>query len=109
MSNEILSQPVPAEIETDMPGLILRHFTTIADDVVHVEYMHRNREHLAEFGNTVDETVEAATQRRLESGDGQFGVWFGDTLVGTVAYQTEHSATEVAMGISLDKAATGRG
>lgn len=109
MPNETLSQPVPAEIETDMPGLILRHITTLADDEQHVEYMHRNREHLAEFGNTVDETVEDAIKRRLESGDGQFGIWYNDKLIGTVAYQTEHSDTEAAMGISLDKDETGRG
>lgn len=109
MTEKILVESVPAEIFTDMSGLTLRHITTIADDEQHVEYMHRNREHLAEFGNTVDETVEAATKRRLESGDGQFGIWVDDRLVGTVAYQTKHSDTEAAIGISLDKDATGRG
>lgn len=109
MPNEVLNQPVPAEIETDMHGLILRHITTVADDVRHVEYMHRNRDHLAEFGNTVDETVEAATKRRLDSGDGQFAIWFNDRYVGTVAYQLEHSDTEAAIGVSLDKDETGRG
>lgn len=109
MPNEVLNQPVPTEIETDMPGLILRHITTVGDDEQHVEYMHRNRDHLTEFGNTVDETVEAATKRRLESGDGQFSIWFSDKYIGTVAYQTEHSDTEVAIGISLDKDVTGRG
>jgi RimJ/RimL family protein N-acetyltransferase len=109
MPNEVLSQPVPSEIETELPGLVLRHITTIADDAQHVDYMHRNRGHLAEFGNTVDETIVAATKRRLESGDGQFAIWYEDRYVGTVAYQVEHSDTEAAIGISLDKDETGRG
>lgn len=109
MTNEVMNAPVPAEIETDMTGLILRHMTTIADDVERFEYQQRNKNHLAEFGNTVDETVEATTARRLRDGDGVFGIWFDNQLVGTVAYQTEHSDTEVAIGVSLDKDATGRG
>ncbi|MFI5275452.1 MAG: GNAT family N-acetyltransferase [Candidatus Saccharimonadales bacterium] len=109
MSEKVPHEPVPSEIFTEMPGLILRHITTVTDDEQHLEYMHRNRDHLAEYGNTVDETVEAATQRRLESGDGQFGIWIENKFIGTVAYQTEHSDNEAAIGVSLDKDMTGRG
>jgi RimJ/RimL family protein N-acetyltransferase len=110
MTGENLRGTAPVEISTAMAGLVLRQMITIDNDQVHLDYMQKNQAHLAEFGNTVDENLEAATKRRLESGNGLFGIWFGDQLVGTTQYQTDITdAEEAEIGISLDKDATGHG
>lgn len=97
-------------IDTTMPGLVLRQMLTRQDDEQYFEFQNRNIDHITEFGNSIDGSVAEVTARRLEhGGDGRFGIWFEDRLVGMVGYSTKGHEREAEIGILLDKDATGKG
>ncbi len=103
-------EPVePIVLGTDMPGLTLRQMVSEHDDEQYYDFQNRNVEHIAEFGNSIYDSVAIVTEKRLEHGNGRFGVWFEGALVGIVSYSTKGHEKEAEMGILLDQDATGHG
>jgi RimJ/RimL family protein N-acetyltransferase len=97
------------ELATDIPGLVLIQMLTRADDELYFDFQNRNREHIAEHGNTIDSSVEEVTKRRLEHSDGRFGIWLEGKLIGMVGYSTKNHPKEAEIGILLDAQFTGHG
>jgi RimJ/RimL family protein N-acetyltransferase len=107
--SEISKTPEPISLETGVPGLVLTQMLTEADDQAYFELQNANLDYWQEFGNAIDQTPQSVRERRLEHGDGRFGIWLDDKLVGMVGYSTKHSPDEVEIGILLDKEAAGHG
>lgn len=102
--------PCPIVLETDLAGLVLRQMITKQDDELYFELQKANVDYWKEFGNSIDESFEVVTDRRLEhGGTGRFGIWFQDKLVGMVGYSTKSHPREAEIGILLDKETTGKG
>jgi RimJ/RimL family protein N-acetyltransferase len=104
MSIEIPDEEtLPIRLATEIPDLRLQQMTTVADDAQYFEYQNRNRDHIAEFGNVIDESVAAVTDRRLGNGNGRFGIWYEGALIGMVSYSTKLNPLEAEIGVSVDK------
>jgi RimJ/RimL family protein N-acetyltransferase len=101
--------PAPITLETDQPGLKLVQMLTAKDDAAYFELQKNNARYWREFGNSIDESESAVTERRLEHGDGRFGIWLEGKLIGMVGYSTKRSKDEAEIGILLDEQATGHG
>ena len=48
-------------------------------------------------------------ERRLKHGEGRFGIWLDNELIGTAGYSTKQSKDEAEIAVLLDKEATGHG
>lgn len=100
----------PIVLDTGVEGLVLRQMLTEQDDEQYFALQNANVEYWKEFGNSIDESVEVVTERRLEhGGNGRFGVWFQDKLVGMVGYSSKKHDREAEIGVLMDKEATGKG
>jgi RimJ/RimL family protein N-acetyltransferase len=99
----------PIVIETDQPGLVLEQMLTIDDDLEYFELQDRNREHITEFANVIDATLEAVTMRRKEKGRVRFGIRKDGKLIGAEVYVVREDGKEAEVGILLDKNAVGHG
>ena len=106
---ETQTPPNPISLETDQSELKLTQMLTPADDVAYFGLQNDNLDYWREFGNAIDESEAAVTKRRLEHGNGRFGIWLGDKLIGMVGYSTKRSNDDVEIGILLTKQATGHG
>ena len=95
------------ELKTSIPGLKLVQMNSIDDDRRYLSFQHRNREHIAEFGNKVDETIEEVTARR--SGRIIYGIYLNEELIGALDFVPHGDGKEAEVGISLDKEAVGHG
>lgn len=96
-------------IETDLPGLRLVQMLTPEDDEAYFKLQNANIDYWQEFGNKIDETVEEVTAGRLEHGNGQFGIWLNDELIGMVEYSLKRYPDQAEIGVLLDKKATHHG
>lgn len=99
----------PIRIKTERPGLVLIQMLTREDDKAYLDLQNANIEYWKEFGNSIDESVDKVTKRRLGHGNGRFGIWYEGNLVGMVSYSTKDHPHEAELGILLDKDATGHG
>lgn len=107
--SEMISQREPPVLETELAGLILRPMTTPEDDAEYFLLQQDNRTHIAQYGNAIDESVEAVTQRRIDKNQARYGIRKDDHLVGMVAYTPSESGKEAEIGILLARDATGFG
>ena len=103
------SAPEPIRIETGVPGLILVQMLTVEDDQAYFELQNANLDYWLEFGNAIDESPDVVKERRLEHGDGRFGIWLEGKLIGMVGYSTKHNKGEAEIGVLIDKEAVGHG
>ena len=99
----------PIVIETDQPGLVLVQLLTIDDDKEYLKLQNDNIEHIAEFGNVIDPTLEEVTKRRTEKGRVRFGIRKDGILVGMEGYTPSKDAREAEVSILLGKDAVGHG
>ncbi len=107
--SETTKNAQPLRFETDIAGLTLIQMLSREDDEAHFDLQNKNIEYWSEFGNTIDESVDAVTARRLEHGNGRFGIWHEGKLIGMVGYSTKDHENEAELGILLDKDAAGHG
>lgn len=100
----------PVVLDTEVEGLVLHQMVGPQDDEQYFILQQANLEYWQEFGNRIDESVEAVTARRQEyGGNGRFGIWFEGNLVGVVEHYAKGNEREAEIGILLDKLATGKG
>jgi RimJ/RimL family protein N-acetyltransferase len=99
----------PICIKTAQEGLTLVQMLTRDDDMAYFDLQNANIEYWKEFGNSIDESVEKVTKRRLEHGSGRFGIQLDDKLIGIASYSTKGHDREAEVGVLLDKDAAGHG
>lgn len=99
----------PVVLKTDQPGLILKQMTSLQDDLEYLQLQQRNAGHIAEFGNTVDSTVEEVTARRTNKHMSRFGIRKDNRLYGAAEFVPSEDVKEAEVGVVLDKDATGQG
>lgn len=107
--SETLKQTEPIILETEQAGLLLVQMTTVDDDAEYFQFQNNNLAHIAKFGNTIDESVEAVTERRIEKDRKRFSICKDGTLVGMEGYTPSENGQEAEVGILLAKGATGHG
>lgn len=100
---------VPVQLPTDRPGVMLREMYGQGEDQEYLNLQLRNKDHISQYGNVVDTTLEEVTARRTRKGMTRFGIYEEDLLVGAVEFTPNTDGTEAEVGIILDQAATGRG
>src|SRR3954454_22829207 len=94
---------------TDRNGLTLRRLAGGRDDVAYFEAQSESPEHIAAFGNTVDETLAEVAEARLNTfGKVLLGIWDGDRLVGKASIHP-HGNGEMEVGYWLRPSALGHG
>lgn len=98
----------PVVLETDQPNLTLKQMTSLQDDLEYLQLQQRNADHIAEFGNTVDSTVEEVNARRTNKHMGRFGIRKDDHLYGAAEFVPSEDTKEAEVGVVLDKDATGQ-
>lgn len=101
--------PEPVVLKTDQEDLTLVEMTTVKDDQEYLEFQNSNRDHIAEFGNSVDANLEEVTERRSAPGNVRFGIRKDGHLIGIVGYKESLDGKEAEMGLLLAKEATGKG
>lgn len=105
-----IQEPVKAvELDTNLPELKLVQMITVDDDAAYFKLQNANVDYWREFGNKIDKSEDEVTKRRLEHGDGRFGIWFNGELVGMVGYSTKRHRDQAEIGILLAEHASGRG
>lgn len=100
---------VSVRLLTDRPGVELREMTSHDEDKEYLDLQLRNKDHITEYGNVVDASLEEVTARRTRKGMTRFGIYEEDILVGAVEFTPNTDGTEAEVGIVLDQDATGRG
>ena len=99
----------PPRLKTNRANLQLIQMLTLKDDTAFFALQNANLDFWKEFGNSIDESVEAVAKRRLENGNNRFGIYLRKKLIGIVGYSTKDHPTEAEVGILLDKNVVGRG
>ena len=99
----------PIKLKTNRTNLVLIEMLTLEDDKAYFDLQNVNREYWREFDNTIDETVEAVTKRRLRVSNGRYGIWFEGKLIGMVGYSNKANEQEAEVGILLSRDAAGKG
>jgi len=97
----------PLVLYTDN-GLLLRQYSTPEDDTAYLELENANRDHIAEFGNKIYETLEDVRKARLNPELLRLGIWEEDNLIGEVCIASK-DGKEAEMGVLLAKDSTGHG
>ena len=104
----------PLELVTEHDGLTLRQLSTIADDIAYYEAYNASRPEIEAFEpeevrgkySNLDEVTDARTNpenaNRL-----RFGIWSGDTFVGSINLTPKEEGAEI--GYWLDTRHTGHG
>jgi RimJ/RimL family protein N-acetyltransferase len=106
---DIMVAPTPLTIETDQEGLILRQMTTVEDDQDYLGLQNNNRNHIAEFGNTIDANIARVVLRRTEIDRVRFGIYKDGEIIGVEDYKISEDSHEAEVGILLAKDAEGHG
>jgi len=100
--------PNPVTLYTD-DGIVLRQYATPEDDLIFFAIQNENREHIAEFGNKIYETLDEVKEARLNpKGAMRMGIWREGILIGEVCAVSK-DGEEAEMGIWLAKNVTGHG
>jgi len=99
----------PVTLVTDQPGLVLVQMLTADNDNEYLKFQNENREHIAEFGNTIDATLDDVTRRRTKKSGVRFGIRKSDALIGTVGYVPSEDGKEAEVVILLSQNAGGHG
>ena len=90
-------------------SLILRQYSTPEDDRAYFKVQNENREHIAEFGNKIYETLDEVKKARINpNGKIRMGIWIEGSLIGEVCIASK-DGEEAEMGIWLVKSETGHG
>lgn len=99
----------PIRIETARRDLVIIQMLAHEDDKAYFDLQNVNSKYWKEFGNKIYKSVEEVTKERLEHGNGSFGIWLKNKLIGWVGYSTKNHAREAEVGVLLDENATGHG
>jgi len=82
---------------------------TPEDDQAYFDLQNANHDYWQEFGNTIDESVEAVTARRLAKGGARFGIYKDGVLIGIEGCVTDEAGRGAEVGILLSKDHSGHG
>jgi RimJ/RimL family protein N-acetyltransferase len=99
----------PIRIEIDFRGLSIVQMLTHEDDEVYFKLQNANIKFWEEFGNSIDDSVRAITERRTKKGNVRFGIYKDGELIGMEGYRANEEGSEAETGIMLDQQATGHG